>query len=147
MADDPVADLAALNIDSPDMRWLAVRDYLDDLQATALKKLNAVWLAAEFMDLVEANALMRLGGPNALVKARNMAMMLGAFYGSDLTPAIMDYGLCKALEVSSLSYAPIDYLQARSVILRRYHGKARERARAIIERHSPLPISKSHASA
>ncbi len=56
-ADDAaIDDLDALGIDSAELRWLAVRDYLDEMQRDVIRQVNALFLVAEFLDLAEDNA-------------------------------------------------------------------------------------------
>ena len=50
------ADLDALMIDSPDLRWLAARDYMAEAEQAVTRQINALGLIWEFLDLAERNA-------------------------------------------------------------------------------------------
>lgn len=112
---NPASDLDALGIDSANLRWLAARDLIDELSAGASKQINALFLATEFLDLAEWNAIRRLAGHIDIAQ------------WIEWGPTLIDR----------------DYLEARSVILSRYKGLARERARTIVDEVSPPQLRKT----
>jgi len=103
------ADLDALMIDSPDLRWLAARDYMAEAEQAVTRQVNALGLIWEFLDLAERNALRRG------------------------VPYVPSWGV---------HLSEIDYLTARAVVLGRYKGLARERAREILDDYVPPMLRK-----
>jgi hypothetical protein len=128
-ADDIVVDaLDGLEIDSAELRWLAVRDYLGELEREAERKVNAIWLIATFLDRCEANAMRRgepaercIGEGGCACEYPRLGPCARA-WGPRLTPA--------------------DYLTGRFAALAPYSGKARERALDILEPFMPPLLRK-----
>jgi hypothetical protein len=119
-ADDTAVDmLDAMGIDSAELRWLAVRDYIAELEREADRKINAVWLIATFLDLCETNAHRRGEPPWRCVGEDPCAC------------AIPGIRACARLWGPRLIAA--DYLTARSVALAPYKGKARERGLDVLD--------------
>lgn len=111
------ADLDAMEIDSAELRVLAARDYIAEQSAIVSRQINAVFLIAEFIDLAEANALRR---PGAIT--------------------------VDTIDGWPIKLAAADYLTARSTLLGRYKGKARDRVLEILDEYVPpaLRVSDKH---
>jgi hypothetical protein len=114
--DGPASDLDVLEIDSPGLRWLAARDYIAEQGQAVSRQINAVVLIAEFVDLAEQNAIRRLGREALCI--------------------ILDRGDW------GVPLVAVDYLTARSMVLGRYEGKTRDKARDILDEFVPPNLRK-----
>jgi hypothetical protein len=108
-----VDDLRALGVDSAEIRWDAVRDYLAEIHGLRAKSLNALTLILWFLYLADKNMLIRRGLPLNLLDDPKAL-------GRTMQPEI------------------IDLLAARSEAVARYEGKVRERAMTILCDFMPI---------
>lgn len=58
-AGEPAADLAAMGIDSANLRWLAARNLIRKGREAANRRFERIWLVATFLDAAELNAIRR----------------------------------------------------------------------------------------
>lgn len=58
-AGEPAEDLRWLDIDSPMLRWKAVRQYIRNLRRDHYRKVRRIWVSATFVDWAEGNAIAR----------------------------------------------------------------------------------------
>jgi hypothetical protein len=136
-----IADLKALGIDSAEMRWLALCDYLNELRTETQRAINSLMLVAEFLDLAEMNA-----------KQRGSQLRPGLCEcGETLDETNMrefgaldhyEYWLCDRPTRCMPTHYLVgnDYLTAQAALLKRYKGKAAERAREITTSCIPIYI-------
>jgi hypothetical protein len=123
-----IADLQALNIDSAELRWLAVRDYLYELGQGVSRQIKAIFLIAEFLDRCEANAFRR-GEP-----------MPGTFC-IGFAPCWGRGDKCGRHQWGPKLIAA-DYLTARLLTVAPYKGSVRLRAIDILEPYMPPYLRK-----
>jgi hypothetical protein len=127
-------DLAELGIDSPAIRWLAVRDYLIDWRKDQKRQVNRVYISAWFVDLAESNALKRgvklepgLCGCGEILDDANFGLASEHHY---------DYWLCDQpiSRWPSVRYCDLlgnDFLQALSTLSEYFPPKFAPRLREI----------------
>lgn len=133
MNETVIADLHALDIDSAELRWYATRDYLEEQRVIVTRQINAVFLIAEFLDRMEANAFRRGESPSCVDEPE--------FGCTCRRSAVL--GLCDRFFAPKLIAA--DYLTARSLVVGAYKGKARERAIEILDPYM-LPVLRKENS-
>jgi hypothetical protein len=134
--DTAIADLQALGIDSAELRWFAVRDYLDELRRDGDRAQNALMLVAEFLDLAEQNAQLR----GAQLKPG--LCECGEIIDNSNIVEHWDYWLCPyPMKVVPTHYlVGNDYLTAQATLLKRFSGKTAERVRKITTEWIPIDI-------
>jgi hypothetical protein len=141
-ADDAIVDdLDWLGVPSPELRWLAARDYLDEWQQSAndavdeylgemRRQIRTLLLVADFYDFAEQNAHRR-GEPIARCVGEDPCTCAEVFQ----VPERLRLGACSRAWGPRLIAA--DYLTARHNVLQPYKGKARERGASILDSEMP----------
>jgi hypothetical protein len=128
MIDDmqPARDLAALGVDSPRLRWLAARDYLNELSDGVTRSINRVALIATYADYAEQNVFQR---PDGIF-------------------CIWSHWPCRdgMIGVHDVRYTATDWLEARVRTLEPYKGATRNAALKILKEFLLLPFDKEYPS-